>query len=105
MEAVSKAQDNLGVPEVIFEETSFFGAGGGLDMHEGPEDGVLNVSIGICSGDVDWDSVARRRDRKGFFIFLRGGSVDGSSRGSLLCFSGVRAGIGGGLSFGAPPCR
>ena len=102
---VSEAQDNLGVPEVIFEEAPFFGAGSGSDAHEGPEDGFLNVSVGVHSGNVDWDLVARRRDRNGFFFFLRGGSVDGSSRGSRLRFSGVGAGTGGGLSFGAPPCR
>ena len=102
---VSEAQDDLGVLEVIFKEAPFFGAGGGSDMHEGLEDGVLNVSIGVHSGNVDWDLAARRRDRNGFFIFLRGRSVDGNSRGSCLHFSVVSIGVSEGLSFGCPPCR
>ena len=107
-EAVSEAQDDLRVVEVVLEEAPGFGAGGGSDTHEGPEDGVFHLSVVGCGADgADsvCDSAARRRDRNGFFIFLRGGSIDGSSRGSRLHFSRVGAGIGGGLSFGAPPCR
>ena len=107
-EAVSEAQDNLGVAEVVFEETPCFGTGGGPDAHKGLEDGVFHLSVvGSGADGVDGccDSAARRRDRKGFAVFFRGGSVDGSSRGSLLRFSGVWAGAGGGLSFEAPPCR
>ena len=107
-EAVSEAQDDLSVAEVILEETPDFGAGSGPDAHEGPEDGVFHLSVvgsGADGADGCCDSAARRRDRKGFAVFFRGGSVDGSSRGSLLRFSGVWAGVGGGLSCGAPPCR
>ena len=94
--------------EIVLEEAPGFGAGGGPDTHEGLEDCVFHLSvIGRSADGVDGCcySAARRRDRNGFFVFFRGGSVDGSSRGSLLHFSRVRAGVGGGLSFGAPPCR
>ena len=106
-EAVSKAQDDLGVMEVVLKESPGFGAGSGLDAHEGPEDGVFHLSIvgrGADGVDGSCDSAARRRDRNGFKVFFLGGSSDGSSRDSHLCFSGV-----GGrravrrLSFGAPP--
>ena len=42
---VSEAQDNLGVTEVVLEEAPGFGTGSGLDMHEGPEDGVFHFSV------------------------------------------------------------
>ena len=106
-EAVSEAQDDLGVPEVVFEETPGFGTGSGLDTHEGLEDGVFHLSVvgsGVDGADGCCDSAARRRDRKGFTVFFRGGSSDGNSSGSRLCFSGV-GGMGAvrGLSFGTPP--
>ena len=44
-EAVSEAQDDLGVVEVIFEEAPGFGTGSGPDTHEGPEDGVFHLSV------------------------------------------------------------
>ena len=106
-EAVSEAQDDLGVTEVVFEEAPGLGTGCSPDTHEGSKDGFFHLSVvggGADGADGVRDSAARRRDRNGFFVFLRGGSVDGSSRGSRLRFSGVGAGIGG-LSFGAPPCR
>ena len=68
-------------------------AGGGADAHEGTDDGVLNVSVSVEGGGVDWDLVARRRDRNGFDVFFLGGSSDGSSRASCLRFSRV-GGIG-----------
>ena len=105
-EAVSEAQDDLGVMEVVFEETPCFGTGGGPDAHKGPEDGVFHLSVvgsGADGADGCCDSAARRRDRKGFIVFFRGGSSDRSSRGSHLRFSGV-GGVGAvrGLSFGMP---
>ena len=106
-EAVSEAQDDLGVAEVILKETPGFGAGSGPDAHEGPEDGVFHLSVvgsGADGADGCCDSAARRRDRKGFAVFFRGGSSDGSSGFSRLRFSGV--GGGGavrGLSFVTPP--
>ena len=45
-----------------------FCAGGGMDVHEGPEDHILNVSVGVGGGGVDGDC-ARRRDRNGFNVF------------------------------------
>ena len=106
-EAVSEAQDDLGVTEVVFEESPSFGAGSGPDAHEGPEDGIFHFSIigrGVDGVDGSCDSAARRRDRNGFDVFFCGGSSDGSSSCWRLHFSGVRGGRAvSGLSFGAPP--
>ena len=106
-EAVSEAQDNLGVAEVVFKESPSFGTGSSPDAHEGPEDGIFHLSVVGCSADgVDGsqDSAARRRDRNGFDVFFFGGSSDGRSSCSCLRFSGVRGRRAvRGLSFGVPP--
>ena len=44
-EVVSEAQDNLGVTEIVFEESPRLGAGSGPDAHEGLEDGVFHLSV------------------------------------------------------------
>ena len=106
-ETVSEAQDDLGVMEVVFEETPSFGTGSGLDVHKGLEDCILHFSVvghGADGADGSRDSAARRRDRNGFDVFFWGGSSNGSSGCSHLCFSGVRGGSAvRGLSFGMPP--
>ena len=80
-----------------------------MDAHEGLEDCVLNFSVGVGSGGVDCDWAARRRDRNGDDVFLRGSNSKGSSSGSCLRFGAVELtvglGTGRGLNFGDPPRR